>query len=330
MRALVLALAMALTAPIAFAAPAAAENYDGRWVAEMPPQSAPCNWTAVMRVMVMGNMVMGQVISHSSPFNGTIDANGSGNFSFGHDTGTIKFTGDRFDADWVTPKCGHLHASGDREASDAMKAQMATERKQRQVQFAALTEDALAGRPVDYTALRAAYPYTETWDPYDNKAQALLTQAHAAQKGGDCVDAMDKLAMAIHQDFTMDSAHALRADCTTGAAAATENAIANGLIHALMDSGDGESEKTAYRIVTQREEMDVLANRHLVLARRTAVRGSDGHFYERIDAIAAKAGAQGAAQSMAKSVTLYFDVSAFTAGRLSRDAMLTTLAATIH
>lgn len=317
------ALALFLMALFACAAPAAAEGFDGRYVAEMPPQTAPCNWTAVMRVMVMGNMVMGQVISHSSPFNGTIDANGSGNFSFGHDTGTIKFTGDRFDADWTTPKCGHLHASGDRDTSDAKKAELAVERKQHQARFAALVADAEAGRPVDYVALRSAYPYTETWDPYGNKSQALLTEASAAQKGGDCPDALDKLTLAIHLDFTMDSAHALRADCSSGDTARIENAIADGLIHALMDSGDGLGEKTAYVVVSQREEMDVLANRHVVFTRRTAVRGSDGHYYERIDGISTGKGA-------ARSVTFYFDVSAFTAGRLSRDAMLATISNTIH
>lgn len=317
------ALALSLMALFACAAPAAAENFDGRYVAEMPPQTAPCNWTAVMRVMVMGNLVMGQVISHSSPFNGTIDANGSGNFSFGHDTGTIRFTGDRFDADWTTPKCGHLHASGDRDTGDARKAELAAERKQQQARFAGLTADAEAGKPVDYAALRGLYPYTETWDPYGNKSQALLTEANASQKGGDCADALDKLAQAIHQDFTMDSAHALRADCSSGETARIENAIADGLIHALMDSGDGASEKTAYVVVTQREEMDVLANRHVALTRRTAVRGSDGHYYERIDGVTT-------GKSPPKSVTFYFDVSAFTAGRLSRDAMLATISTTIH
>ena len=67
----------------------------------------------------------------------------------------------------------------------------------------------------------------------------------------------------------------------------------------------------------------MLANRHIQLkTRQVNVRGSDGHYYDRVDGVSVK--------DAAKSVTLYFDVSAFTAGRLSRDAMLTTVAATIH
>jgi hypothetical protein len=304
--------------------PALAGEFDGKWIAEMPPQIEPCNRAMVMRVLVMDNQVMGQVIAHSAPFTGTIDADGSGNFSFGHDTGVIKFTGNRFEADWNTPKCGHLHASGDREPSDARKAEMAAERKQIQDRFAALVADASAGKAIDYSELRATYPYTTSWDPYGNKTDALLEQAVAAQKGGDCTTALEKLDQIIKTDFTIDGAHALKADCLGKPNGAGEEAIANGLIHSLMDSGDGASEKTAYMVVTAREERDVLANRRIqTRTRRTNIRGSDSRYYDRVDGISmTKAGAE--------NKTLFFDVSAFTAGRLSRDAEITTIGATIH
>ena len=317
--ALVAALGLACTTP------ALAGQYDGRWIAEIPPQDVPCNGTSVMRVMVVDDALMGDVHTPwgSNSFHGKLDADGSGSFTFGRDGGTIVFNGTTFDANWSNARCGARHALGDHEASDAQKAQMAADRKQRQARFAALVADANAGTKIDYTALRAAYPYTESWDPYGNRAAALLTQAGASQKGGDCASALDKLQLAIRQDFTMDSAHALIADCSGGDTAARENAIADGLIRSLMNSGDGAGEKTAYVIVTAREEQDVLANRHIQLkTRQVNVRGSDGHYYDRVDGVSVK--------DTAKSVTLYFDVSAFTAGRLSRDAMLTTVAATIH
>jgi len=305
--------------------PAVAGSFDGKWIAEMPPQNASCFLVpTVMRVLVTDNQIMGQVIAHSATLSGTIDTDGSGNFNFGRVTGVIKFTGNRFDADWNSINCGHIHASGDREPSDARKAEMAAERKELQDRFAALTADAQAGKPVDYTALRAAYPYTTSWDPYGNKTDAVLDQAVSAQKGGDCASALDKLDQIIKTDFTIDGAHALRADCLGKDKGVAENAIANGLIHSLMDSGDGASEKTAYVVVTMREERDVLANRHIqTRTRQTNVRGSDGHYYDRIDGIAFKDG-------NAENRTLFFDVSAFTAGRLSHDAEFTTVAATIH
>jgi hypothetical protein len=305
--------------------PALAGSFDGKWIAEMPPQSPSCfQVPTIMRVLVMDNQIMGQVIAHSATFSGTIDTDGSGNFSFGKVTGVIKFTGNRFDADWNSISCGHIHASGDREPSDTRKAEMAAERKQMRDRFAALVADAEAGKAVDYGQLRAAYPYTTSWDPYGNKTDAILEQAVAAQKGGDCVTALDKLDQIIKTDFTIDGAHALRADCLGKDKGATENVIANGLIHSLMDSGDGASEKTGYVVVTMREERDVLANRHIqTKTRQTNVRGSDGHYYDRVDGISLKNG-------VAENRTLFFDVSAFTAGRLSRDAEITTVAATIH
>lgn len=310
---------------LACATPAMAGTYDGRWIAEIPPQDAPCNGTSVMRVTVLDDTMVGDVHTPwgSNSFHGKLDADGTGTFTFGRDGGTIKFSGATFDANWSNLRCGARHALGDREASDAKKSEMAAERKRRQAAFAALVTDANAGKPVDYTALRDAYPYTESWDPYGNRAMALLTQANAAKTGGDCAGALDKLELAIRQDFTMDSAHALRADCSSGDTAARENTIADGLIHSLMNSGDGQSEKTAYVIVTMREEQDVLANRHIQLrTRQVNLRGSDGRYYDRVDGVSMK--------DAAKPVTLYFDVTAFTAGRLSRDAMLTTVAATIH
>ena len=319
--AILLAAALACTASQALAGP-----HDGRWIAEIPPQAVPCNGTSVMRVIVVDETIMGEVHTpwgHNS-FNGKIDADGSGTFTFGRDGGTIKFGGDHFDANWSNARCGLRHALGDREPSDAQKEQMAAERKQRQDRFAALVASAEAGdKGTDYTVLRANYPYTESWDPYGNRTAGLLQQAQAAQKGGDCPTALDKLDQVIKLDFTIDGAHALRADCLVGQKAAAESAIADGLIHSLMNSGDGASEKTAYVVVSMREEMDVLANRHIqTKTHETGVRGSDGHYYDQVEGISLKDGA--------KAKTLFFDVSAFTAGRLSRDAEIATVAGTIH
>jgi hypothetical protein len=323
MRAMAIFLAAALACP---AGAAFAGSFDGKWIAEIPPQAVPCNGTSVMRVLVADETIMGEVHTpwgHNS-FNGKIDADGNGTFTFGRDSGTVKFSGDHFDANWSNSRCGLRHALGDREPGDAQKEKMAAERKRRQEQFAALVATAQSGgKSVDYTALRSAYPFTEFWDPYGNQTTALLGQAQAAQKGGDCPTALDKLDQVIKLDFTIDGAHALRADCLVGEKAAIESAIADGLIHSLMNSGDGASEKTAYVIVTMREEMDVLANHHIqTKTRQTGVRGSDGRYYDRVEGLSLKDGA--------KTRILFFDVSAFTAGRLSRDAEITTVAATIH
>jgi hypothetical protein len=308
------------------ASQAAAAPFDGRWVAEMPPEPGPGCGAAVMNVTVVGDTVIGQIPSRNFLFRGTLEADGTGPISSGPDAGVIRFSGDHFEVNYITPKCGQHHVLGDRAPSDADNARMAAERQQKQIRFAELTKTAEAGDTVDYSALRALYPYTEYWDPYGNRTDALVRQADAAAKGGDCAQAMPLLDQTLKYDFTIDSAHALRADCLKASdprRAAIEDGIANGLVRSLMQSGDGNSEQTAYVVSTAREERDVLANRSIELkTRETEIRGANGHYYELLDGVSLKDG-----------VTLrkvYFDVSAYVAGRLSRAAAVAVVAASLH
>ena len=95
-----------------------------------------------------------------------------------------------------------------------------------------------------------------------------------------------------------------------------------------MDSGDGASEKTAYVVNTVREEMDVLANRHIQLkTRKVNLRGSDGHYYDLIQGVVI---GDTTPATTAQTKSVYFDVSAFIEGRLSRDTVISTIASTIH
>jgi len=304
---------------------ALAGSFDGNWVALIPPQGQ-CNRTAIMTLTMSGNAFQGQARNpaHTEVFSGRIDADGNGTFLvYPRFPGTIKFSSDHFDANWNNDLCS-MHALGDRALTSAETSAAFAARKQSQAAYAGLAKRAdLGDKSVDFAALRAAYPYTDQWDPFGNKTSALLDQAAAAVKGKDCVTALQKLEQVLRIDFTIDAAHALRSDCLaeTGNAAASkiEADIADGLIHSLMDSGDGDTEATAYVVATEREEMDVLANRHLVLkVRQTQVRGNNGRFYDEVQATMGKSG------ESVKSV--YFDVSSLVNGRKSRMAAIDTLA----
>jgi hypothetical protein len=309
----------------ASATSALAGAFDGSWVALIPPQGN-CNRTSIMTLTLSGNQFQGQTRNPGSTetFSGKIDADGIGTFLvYPRFPGIIKFTADHFDANWNNDVCSR-HALGDRAMTSTETAAAFAPRKRFQASYIDLTERALKGDPsVDFTALRAAYPYTDQWDPFGNKTAALMDQAAAASKGKDCATALSKLDEVLKLDFTIDAAHALRSDCLadTGEALASkiESSIADGLVHSLMDSGDGNSERTAYVVMTEREEMDVLANRHLVFKiRQTEVRGTDGHFYDEVQGTAASAGAA--------VKTVYFDVSSLVNGRKSRMAAIDTLA----
>jgi hypothetical protein len=305
-------------------ASALAGNFDGNWVALIPPQGT-CNRTSIMTLTMSGNAFQGQTRNpaNTEAFSGKIDADGNGTFLvYPRFSGSIKFTGDHFDANWNNEACSR-HALGDRALTSTETAAAFAARRQFQAIYADLTKRAAAGdSSVDFTVLRAAYPYTDQWDPFGNKTGALLDQAAAASKGKDCVTALEKLDEILRLDFTIDAAHALRSDCLAatgnGAASQVESNIADALIHSLMNSGDGNAEDSAYVVVTEREEMDVLADRHLVLkVRQTEVRGNDGRFYDEVQGTAARSGDA--------LRTIYFDVSSFVNGRKNRLAAIDKL-----
>ena len=311
--------------------PTFAATFDGKWIADIPPQGQ-CNITSTMTLLVSGDAISGQV-HNAAPndvgnFTGTVDQDGNATFLVNnHYPGTMKFTADHFEANWQNNKCSR-HAEGDREKDSAQNTAIAATRKQYQDKFDDLVKRAEAGdKGVDYTALRAAYVYTENWDYFGNKTIPLMQQAQVAQKGGDCTTALNKLDDVIKFDFTVDSAHSLLSDCLEDGnrdKARVESAIAYGLVNSLMDSGDGDSEKTAYVVNTQREEMDVLANRHIQLrTRQTQVRGSDGHYYDQIQGISLRGGG-------ASIKTVFFNVDSFVAGRESKRAAIAVAAASIH
>jgi hypothetical protein len=317
------------------AAPAAAQpSFDGQWIAELPPLPAPCNGTRTMKMVVIGSDLAGTVDApwnrNPTSFTGKIDSDGTGLIDMQGAHGTVRFSGDRFQITWIGGRCGSETAMGDRGPDPSLTQAMMEKRQQSQKSFAELAAAADRGDKIDYTALRTAYPYTNAWDPYGNKSNLLMQQAEAAQKGGDCDTALDYLDQILKADFTIDGAHALRADCLQDdpQKAAIENAIADGLVHSLMDSGDGASEKTAYVVNTAREETDVLANRHIQLkTRKINLRGKDGRYYDLIQGvILGDTPSAGSAQT----TSVYFDVSAFVEGRLSRDIQISTIAAAIH
>ena len=246
MRLMSLSAAILLGLPL-LAAPAFAAPFDGRWIAEMPPEPGPGCGAAVMSVTVVGDTVIGRDSQPQLPCSAARwkrTARGTYLVRARHRHYPLQRRSFRSQLHHAQMRPAHV--LGDRAPSDADNARMAAERQQKQIRFAELTRaaDWPATRWI-IRALRALYPYTEYWDPYGNRTDALVRQADAAAKGGDCTQAMALLDQTLKYDFTLDSAHALRADCLKAGdprRAAIEDGIANGLIRSLMQSGDGNSE----------------------------------------------------------------------------------------
>ena len=329
---------------------ASAAGADGRWIADIPAQGR-CNVTALLTVVVAGDAISGELEDNSTGagrrlVSGTLAPDGrSTAFSVDHRWGgTISFRGDHFEATWGNGTCDR-HAAGDRAPDAAALAAAAEERKRRQAAYADEILRAQAGKAVDFGQLRADSVYAKDWQFFDGKARALLIQAEAAVKGKDCAQALPALDQVIQLEFTNDSAHALRADCLrqTGEAdkARIEDDIAKGLIHSLMDSwggphglaqtltaAAGSTEESAYVVSTAYEEEEALANRHIeVKTRQTEIRGSNGRYYDLVHGVSI---ASGSGTVDVHGRDIYFDITRFVTGRVSRRAAAQVLQAQLQ
>jgi hypothetical protein len=295
--------------------PAMAGTFDGNWVGEIPP-SGPCQGTATITVTVSGEALSGVVHnpSNEAPFKGSIDAEGNATFTTQKGApGRIKFIGDHFDANWNSGGC-QRHALGTRAPDATQIAALLAERKQAQATYEDLTARAAAGdRSVDFTTLRASYPFTKQWDANSSTSAPLMEQADVAVRGKDCASALLTLDEVLKIDYTMVVAHRLRSECLKGDAAHIESRIADGLMASLRRGGNGKTEATAYPVMTVHEENEILTDKHIVLkARDTEVRGSNGHFYDVVHGISVHGGLG--------VQNVYFDVTAMVNGRSSAKA----------
>ena len=196
------------------AAPALAGPFDGNWIGQVPPIDK-CPQQSVMTITIAGETLIGQVHNpgNARTLKGTIDADGNASFAvLPNFRGTMKFTGDHFDGNWNNGACLR-HVLGDRAPDAAKTAELAAQRQQAQAIYDDLTTKAARGEKVDFTALRAAYPYTKQWDVFSNKTAPLMDQAKVAAKGGDCTAALEKFDEVLKIDYTIIVTHEMRSDC---------------------------------------------------------------------------------------------------------------------
>ena len=99
-----------------------------------------------------------------------------------------------------------------------------------------------------------------------------------------------------------------------------ESRIADGLMDSLKRGGNGKSENTAYPVMTMHEEMDILADKYIVLKTRDVeVRGSNGRFYDVVHGVALW-------DNYFHSQDVYFDVTTEVMGRNSAMAVAESVA----
>jgi Domain of unknown function (DUF4919) len=174
--------------------------------------------------------------------------------------------------------------------------------------FAALVAQLSSGKTeVSYAELRLAYPFTESYDPYDLRSGRILVEVWNAFNAGDCKTAIAKTDEVLVINFVSIAAHMIRFGCfaklgDTGRAR-RELAIGSGLGNSLLASGDGKTIRTAYVVVTLAEQGYALASENLTKESLSLVYNS-GHIYDLINAT----------QPAGGKVGRYFNVDHFSLG----------------
>jgi hypothetical protein len=142
------------------------------------------------------------------------------------------------------------------------------------------------GLSVDYTALRAAYAASDRNDPLGFSMDQNIGQMMNAVTGGDCDKALESSEKVLKASFINILAHLVRSECLSKkgelARAAREDTIVGGLRDSIFLSGDGDTKKTAYVVVTLDEERFVLLAKGLHEAKQALIQ-DEGHSYDLID-----------------------------------------------
>lgn len=104
-------LLLSLAAPT-FACAQPSGTFDGRWSATVGPQGS-CNFTSILILDVMGSSIVGNATNPSGvyPLSGTVNPHGAGVFKIGGFVGTVRFSGNTFEANYAN-QCGGRFAIG--------------------------------------------------------------------------------------------------------------------------------------------------------------------------------------------------------------------------
>jgi hypothetical protein len=142
------------------------------------------------------------------------------------------------------------------------------------------------GLSVDYTALRTAFAASNRNDPLGFAMDQNIGQMMIAMNSGDCGKALESSEKVLKASFINILAHLVRSECLNKsgelARAAREDTIISGLRDSIFLSGDGDSKKTAFVVVTLDEERFVLLAKGFNETKQALIE-DDGHSYDLIE-----------------------------------------------
>src|SRR5690348_5450924 len=88
--------------------------FNGRWLADVPPQGG-CQFTSRLTMDVIGRRIVGSATNPGGtyPLSGSVNADGRGAFTIDDFSGTVDFSGKKFEANYANT-CAGRHALGNK------------------------------------------------------------------------------------------------------------------------------------------------------------------------------------------------------------------------
>jgi uncharacterized protein DUF4919 len=176
------------------------------------------------------------------------------------------------------------------------------------VAYRALVQRVEAGDfTVDFRALRMACVKSTLCEPRGSKADLhLLNDAVSARDSARVIEVGERL---INQGFVNIEAHATLVNAYMQMHDAKKSQfhlqVTTALIHSILDSGDGKTKETAYRVISDREEYATLSSLGLPYfgpnVSYAAIK-EGGHGYDRFEISGSTAG---------QNRVVFFNVDAF-------------------
>jgi hypothetical protein len=138
---------------------------------------------------------------------------------------------------------------------------------------------------VNYTELRRAYTHTPDYSPYNDRSVIMFRDKMLSTLSEKDYDSAIKYAeCSLNINYLNIEAHMVihEAQLILGNSddAIKHRHIADSLLNSVLSSGNGQSPRTAYKVISVQEEYAVINALGARTVRQVLVNGGDGRFYD--------------------------------------------------
>ena len=141
---------------------------------------------------------------------------------------------------------------------------------------------------IDFFSLRMAHTHTNHYSPYESQSQIILHETDKAIEQKEYKVALEKVNKILDDNFLSISAHLYKGYIhkTVGDTAISQYhyKIYEGLIKSIAESGDGKTPKTAFIVISTKEEYELLDYFYMYSTGQSLI-NEDGHSFDILKAV---------------------------------------------